>query len=188
MDIKSQAVTVAGGPWKTRAGNYLRLISASLPVTVRFLSKGNEIGKWENVTSGTAGYVEDEAGNKRSFDTAELTTSADQTLKVAVGFGSVELTATNVLITQPTVIDTVADVALGAATPTQVLAADSTRRAALISNLSGNASLIRVGDSNTAAARGAEVAPGQTITIEGTEAIWAYSPTAESVGVSVVKD
>lgn len=187
MDIKSQAVVIAS-PWRTRSGNYLRLISASLPVTVRFLRKGNEIGKWENVTSGTAGYIEDENGKKQTFDTAEITTSGDQTIKAAVGFGSAELTATSVSVSQPTVIDTAADVALTAAVATLVLGADATRRAALISNLIGNASSIRVGDSNTGAARGVQVGAGQTVTIEGTEAIYAYSATGQSVGVVTIKD
>lgn len=89
---------------------------------------------------------------------------------------------------KPSTIDTVADVALTAAVATLVLPADITRREALISNLIGNASNIRVGDVNTGAARGAQCGTGQTVTLNGTEAIYAFSATAQSVGVTTVRD
>ncbi len=187
MDIRSQAVTVAA-PWSTRSGNFLRLVSASLPVNVVFYRLGSEIGRWDSVTTGTAGHVEDELGAKMTFDRALITTSSDQTVKIAVGFGSVNITAANVTIVNATVIDTAADVPLAAAATTLILAADTTRREALISNLSGNVSLIRVGDVSTGAARGIQVGQGQTLTLQGTEAIYGYSATLQSVSVATVKD
>lgn len=89
---------------------------------------------------------------------------------------------------KPTVIDTVPDVALAAGVATMVLPADTARREALVTNLAGNASNIRFGDVNVGAARGAQCGVGQTATVQGTEAIYAYSTTAQGVGVTVIKD
>jgi hypothetical protein len=187
MDVRSQAI-LSTTPFRTRHGNFLRLVACSLPVDVVFYQRGSEIGRLTQVVTGTSAKIEDANGNPRTFDSAEITTSSDQTVKYAVGFGGVDVTATAVTVAALTVIDTVADVALNVGSATQVLPADSTRRSALISNLIGNASDIRVGDSNTGAARGAQCGVGQTITLEGTEAIYAYSATAQSVGVTIIKD
>jgi len=94
-----------------------------------------------------------------------------------------------VSLAKPTTLNTVADVALGAAATTQILPVDAARQVALISNLTANANIIRVGDVNAGAARGIEVAPGQTATINGTAAIYGFNPgVAQNVGVAVIKD
>lgn len=188
MNIRSQAVVVAT-PWVIGAGNYLRLLSASLPVDIVFHRDGAEIARWDDVTSGTGGNIQDpQTGEVIKYTHATITTSADQTIKIAMGFGRIDSTASNVTVSNATVIDTVTDVALVAVTATQILPADSTRREALISNLDGAVNAIRVGDSNTGAARGAQVGAGRTITLQGTEAIFGYSVAGLSVGITVVKD
>jgi len=73
---------------------------------------------------------------------------------------------------------------VGAAT-TQILAANAARRVAYITNLLGNVQTLRVGDAAAAAARGTPLAPGDTITIETTEAIYAYKPVAGNENVAV---
>lgn len=188
MNIRSQAV-LAITPWVIGAGNYLRLLSASLPVDVVFYADGAEIARWDDVTSGTAGNIQDAStGDVIKYTSATITTSADQTIKIATGFGRVDTTATNVTVANATVVDTLVDVALAAAVTTLIAAADASRRAILISNLTGNVSDIRVGDSNAGAARGSQVGVGQTITLEGTEAIYGYSATLQSVSVTIIKD
>ncbi|MFH1931046.1 MAG: hypothetical protein ABIN18_05595 [Pseudomonadota bacterium] len=95
----------------------------------------------------------------------------------------------NINVTKATVLDTVADVALAAAATTQILAANAARRQALITNLAANASTFRIGDAAAAAARGVELAPGETIGLETTEAIFGYNPGAiQSVGVAWTED
>ena len=94
----------------------------------------------------------------------------------------------NISVIKPTGLDTVADVALTAATVTLISAADSTRKEILITNLSTNAAVMRIGDSNTAAARGIEISPGQTVTLATTDAVYGYSVPGESVGVSYISD
>lgn len=94
--------------------------------------------------------------------------------------------AATVNLALPTVIDTVADVSLATAATTQILPALATRHNTQVSNLSGNPREIRIGDLNTGAARGRELNPGETILIEGTEAIHGFNPhvAAMSVGVT----
>ncbi len=82
----------------------------------------------------------------------------------------------SVTTSKATVFDTVADVAVvAAAAAAQILAANAARRAAIICSLAANAQIVRIGDTNTGAARGAELSPGESITIETTEAIYAYT-------------
>jgi len=84
------------------------------------------------------------------------------------------------------------DVALSAAGVTLIAATDTTRRALHITNLSGNASTIRVGgNTTTSATRGTPIAPGQTFTIQHAagDNIYAYNPGAiQSVALSHEQD
>lgn len=93
-------------------------------------------------------------------------------------------------LTKATVLDTVADVTLAAAATTQILAANADRRAAFISNLVGNANTMRIGDNNAGATRGIPLAPGETIIVSSTEAIYGYNPggAGEDVGVMWTED
>lgn len=89
---------------------------------------------------------------------------------------------------KPSIISTVEDVVLVAGASTIILSADATRDEVLISNLIGNASAIRVGNIGAWVTRGIQVGPGQTVTVRGTEAIYAYSATVQSVGVVAIKN
>lgn len=91
-------------------------------------------------------------------------------------------------VVKSSTLGTLMDVSLVAIATTLIVAADATRNAAIISNLTGNISIIRTGDISAGAARGNEVGPGQSITLEGSAAIYAYSPTLQSVGITVIKD
>lgn len=96
----------------------------------------------------------------------------------------------NINLTKATVLETITDVAMIGVATTQILAANAARRVAYITNLLGNVQTLRVGDLNAAATRGTPLAPGDTITIETTEAIFAYKPVAgnENVAVSWTED
>jgi hypothetical protein len=78
------------------------------------------------------------------------------------------------------------DVTITAGTAVVVLAADSTRRKAAISNLNANAEILRIGTTTAAADHGIELAPGETIEIDSTAAIWAYNPGVADQDVGVV--
>lgn len=98
----------------------------------------------------------------------------------------------NINVTKATVLDTIADVVLVAGATTQILAANAARRIAKISNLTANTKIFRIGDAAAAAARGVELAPGETMEIEATEAIYGYNPAApignESVAMTWTED
>jgi len=154
-------------------------------VTVRLFKDGRPLR--EDLENVVAGWW---ASPKEGFDLVEITSSLTQALSFYIARGQVGSNVFSGVVsaTKPTTIDTVADVALGAGAATQILPADAARRQALITNLQANANVIRVGDAAVTAARGVEVAPGQTITLDGTEAIFGFDAAAESVGVVVIKD
>jgi len=78
------------------------------------------------------------------------------------------------VLAKATVFETAVDVTLNfAAAAVQVLAANPNRRAAIFCSLGVNPNLIRIGDAATTMTRGIELAPGESVTIETTEAIFA---------------
>jgi hypothetical protein len=112
-------------------------------------------------------------------------------IEYGVGFAEVEddpVLSGAIEISPATGLSTVADVSITAASTVQVLAADTGRKGVLISNLAANTQIMRIGDSNAGAARGIQVAPGQTVTLETTAAVYAYNPgaSAEALGVAVL--
>lgn len=116
------------------------------------------------------------------------------TLRLAIGDGDLvdqRLSLTGAIsVTKGDQFDTVPDVSVGAGVSAELLATDTARCEAIINNLAANAATLRVGDSNVAAARGVELAPGETIVLTTTEAVHAYNPggVAQSVAVMEIKD
>jgi len=175
-------------------GTYVRILETSSAISIIAEEGGRVIADLANVQQGLAWESEDKGKNLVPFTRVRVTSAAAQTVKLAVGYGRVlnDATSGNVTATlvKPTTLSDVADVALAAAATTLILAADSTRRSALIGNLAANTKTFRIGTVNAGAARGAELAPGKSLEIEGTAAIYGYNPAGaiESVSVLVVKD
>jgi len=90
----------------------------------------------------------------------------------------------SVSVDKGTTYGSVADVTVvkGAAAAV-ILAADATRREALIYN--SGADDIRIGDSNIGAARGTWLPAGQEMTLSGTGAIYGYCPGTASANVTL---
>jgi hypothetical protein len=88
------------------------------------------------------------------------------------------------------VLNSVADVTLAATATTQILPGLASRLCALISNKVGNTQTFRIGDASAGATRGVELAPGGSISIETTEAIYGYNPggAGEDVGAIWTQD
>lgn len=84
-------------------------------------------------------------------------------------------------------ISTAADVSITAASTVQVVAGNSSRRAVVVGNLSVNTQVMRIGDSNAGAARGAELSPGEKVTLETTAAVYAYNPGGAAESLSVME-
>ena len=92
-------------------------------------------------------------------------------------------------VTKSTQVGTYADVVLGAAGQTVIRAANYVRRELFVTNLAGNASILRLGNAGVAAAQGIELAPGETIAFATTGALYAWNPGAiQSVGVIELSD
>jgi hypothetical protein len=84
------------------------------------------------------------------------------------------------------VLNSAVDVSLAATSTTQILGALGSRICALISNLASNTETFRIGDASAGATRGIELASGESISIETTEAIYGYNPGASAESVSVI--
>lgn len=113
------------------------------------------------------------------------------TLTYAYGSGDVRdsraTLAGNIDLSKAATLTSTADVSIAAATTVQVLAANTARREAIITNLAANAETMRVGDSNAGAARGVELPPGATIVLTTTAAIHAYNPGAGAESLAVLE-
>ncbi len=159
-------------------GKFFKLLGSGAPVDVAFTGDGGPDDIASQITQGFR--------CKLPFLRVRVTPTGTDTIKFIISDD--EAGQDSFVVVKPTGISTIADVALNAGAATQVLPADGTRQQALITNLAGNANAIRVGDSNVAAARGVQVAAGQTITLAGTQAIFAFSAGGQSVGITTVKD
>ncbi len=186
----------AGGIWENAGtGKYVKLISGTSAVNVELWQRGVMIGELKGLTQGQGAKVIDDEGRRLRFDVCKITSVLAQAITIAIGDGEVEtdaLTGTVVAtLTKPQTLTDAADVALAAAVTTLILAADTTRHSALITNLAANKKTFRIGGATAGAARGAELSPGKAIEIEGGGAIYGYNPAgaAQSVAVGpIVKD
>lgn len=133
-------------------------------------------------------------GEKFTVIDIEDVSGAGNTLRLAYGAGDFDdnrltlvagaalaLDAATIasLKAKATVLGDAADVTLGAAAATAILALDATRRRATIVSDPANTVSIRIGSqANVGAARGALIQPGQSIDVIATAAIWGYAAIA----------
>lgn len=89
-------------------------------------------------------------------------------------------------ISQNTIV-TVPDDSVASTTTEMILPTNTDRRKAILSNPFGNPREFRIGDSSTGAARGIELQPGATISLETTDAIYAYNPDAFAMSITIVE-
>jgi len=112
-------------------------------------------------------------------------------VRVGIGTGNLRdqrLTLTGSIdVSTGAVLDTVADVSCANLAVTQVLPLNVVRRRAFVQNLDATAT-VRVGDGNVAAARGLRLGPGDSITIETTEAISLRNDSGAAVLVAVMEE
>lgn len=120
---------------------------------------------------------------------------ANLTFQLEIGYGEVKTNNVSISGTLKaalqghSTLSSAADDSIAATSTELVLASNTNRKEALITNLSSNAGNIRVGDSNAGASRGVEVSPGQTVTLSTTAAIYVYNEgtSAQSVGLLEVE-
>jgi len=95
--------------------------------------------------------------------------------------------ASEVTVTKSNTLDSHGDVTLAATATTLILAADTDRREIIITNLVGNPETLRIGDSGAAAANGDPLAPGETIILTTTDAVYGYNPGGAGQDVTVIE-
>lgn len=156
-------------------GNYIRLDDAAPTCTVEVVAARDDSLIGNRVTMrGGDGFVFPGTFERLSISHGEGTS---QEVSGLAGFGELKSSRVggSLTLTSGSTIPTFADVTLVAATKTSILAANASRKEAHIGNLSANTVSIRIGDTNTGAARGVEVLPGQTFMLDTTAEIFAYS-------------
>ena len=112
---------------------------------------------------------------------------APLSLKISIGFGRIQDSRASfggsLKLAVPVTLQDVADKALVAGVVTQVVPQNTSRREVLITNLASNSAIIRVGSASVSGTRGTELTPGQTLTLDTTAAVYAYSASALSVAI-----
>jgi len=162
-------------------GNFYSVIST----TAATLRVGLNDGGLAVAKKATKRYVP--AGEEFQVVRIENVTAAPMTVVMEIGYGDyldgeIQIGGQVVVGGGDTLADQ-ADVTVAATTTAQVLAANTARTEAWISNLSGAVTL-RWGTSAAAAARGIPVAPGATVIISSSAAIYVYNPSASGVDVA----
>lgn len=181
--------TIAAGKRETMFYDhrYFRVMSQSGgTLKVRFGDSG------QDTTVVGSGIGVEHIGAIRKAEIINTHATDSMTVTVAASMGNISdsrlslsgtITVNQVL---PSTIATVADVAMGTGAATLIAALDSTRKAIHISNILANGQICRIGDSNVAAARGAELGIGETRIITNTAAVYGYFVGAgKSIGVMV---
>lgn len=167
-------------------GTYLKVVSASVLVSDIELEI-DQSGRWNP----EAGLEYQFLPNAYKRVTIYNNNAAPQTVVILLGLGdcrdpgTVTTITGTVTLARETTLTTVADVNILAAATTLVLAANALRRGAFISNLQANGTVVRYGDVNTGAARGAEIPIGGTAYVEDTAAIYVYNPSGAAINIGV---
>lgn len=180
----------AGGVLTTPGGRFFKLITAANDVDVEFFSDGGEpLAKFEGVKAGLKVDIQkfyQGADPLVGFGKVQITSAAAQTVACIVSRQPIDYdnVAVTVDVNAASANPTTGDVSLLAAATTLIKAA-GTRKAILITNLSANAQIIRIGDSNAGVARGIELSPGMTAELATSGAVYGYNPgaAAQSVGI-----
>jgi len=155
-------------------GNYIWLKSATGQVFI-------ETSEGETAFLSTGEYIRTDKEFKQ-FSVTDLS-GANNDMTFVIGSGEAGKHG-NVTIDTPDALLDIADVSILATTATQILAANSNRNEAIITALSTNAALARVGSSSVGAARGTILQPGATLFINCTAAIYAYSANAADFAIN----
>lgn len=166
--------------------NYFRILSISTTtgVTIRYGSSGTP----SDVVGAGIGYEMPAIVNR-----AEIANNSGGvlTITVAAAIGRIDDDRLNISgslsVAKPSQIVSTPDVTLVAATKTSILASNSTRDAVIIVNMDVS-DAVRIGDTDTGAARGVKVDAGQSIEIKSTDEVFAYSAGTPTLSIIDTRD
>ena len=151
---------------------FFMLIETGGPLRVKFFK--NQSPTREIANDVEVGYIS-KPGDWRDaedrFDGFQLLSTSNQTVRVGLSDreGDYRFALSFVRFEQPNSIDTVDDVTVDN-TATVLVPADTSRRKAIITNISANA--MRLGDANVGATSGARIGAGQSVTLDTTAAVY----------------
>lgn len=172
-------------------GGYFRLITTSSACNLTFHSSSGEV--LAEIIGVQAGFAIDAAALGDNFGRVDVYSAATQTVTAIVSTvpihydrltGSVAVTST-----PPATLDSLADDSIATGATELIAAADSDRHTLIVSNLAANTATFRIGDSGAAAANGIPLAPGETLVLDTSAAVYAYNPAAgaESLAIMAIK-
>lgn len=189
MKVTSQTVA-PGGEIAFGEGDYFRLLTCPNPVTVVLNGiGGSPRDEFDNVTGGIGFASRDPKGNRLAYGSGKITSASAQTIVYGYGYGDIsfDIAQGTVTVTQPGTLTSKPDVSVGAGAVVMVSAAAAGKRETLVTNLSTNTAMMRVGGATTGAASGTEIGPGQTATIAGSAAVSVYNSGAGAQTVAIVE-
>lgn len=100
--------------------------------------------------------------------------------------GAVAISGT-VDLSKSDALSTAADLSVAAGVQALVIAANANRRELILTSLAANAGDFRVGDINTAAARGTPLRPGDAITLTTTAAVYAFNTHTAAMSIAITE-
>lgn len=136
-------------------------------------------------------------GEKADYQEIRLRSLVLQTVRLVAGYGELIDTRDNVAVTVSATVTPsdlltpYTDVSLPAGGPaTQILAANSHRKSAMLKNNFANdpADIVRIGNAGVTATKGIEFLAGENMTIETEAAIWGYNTGANAVVISILEN
>lgn len=165
------------------AGKYLRVLATpSADVFIR-------IGGGSELQRGAGQGIYEPGG----FDRFEVRSTVAQTVLVTLSDVPQDDSRSNVALSVSATVAPGADVGNGgdvavpATSSAQVLAANLTRLAAIITNPTANTVAVRVGKAGVGAASGIPLDPGDSVTLATTSAIHVYNPHSGAQAVSALE-
>jgi len=192
LSIKEYAIAAGATLEIQRKGRFFQLMQASSSVAIVFKRNHSAIG---NVDAVPEGFRWGPLAEENYFDAVEITSAAAQTVSIAISAvaeAQLQRIVGNITasLSKAATLDSLADDSIAATSTELVAAADSDRRAIMVTNLAANTDEVRVGDSGTGATNGVPVQPGETVTVETSAAIYVYNSkaSAQSVALTVIKD
>lgn len=162
------------------AGDFVHVKSTSGDIRIEIDGKDVDMSEGDKLVERGAGFKEFIAHND---------SGADITAIFVVGYGdySQGKLVGSVTLTKATGGSATADATIGATSNSAVLAANSARREAMITNMDAAAVLRCNIGAAAGAALGQPIGPGQTVTLTTTGAVNIYNPTASSVVVALLE-
>ncbi len=164
-------------------GRFLRVLSAPSSGAFFSINGGTELFRQQ----GQSINLDSE------FDRVRVRSTVAQTVRFTVSDipqddNSQELVATvTATIAAGDTLTSTADQSVVAASASQVIAGRADRLTVTIKNLASNAAPIRVGDASVTATRGHELAPGESVTLSTTSAVFVYNTHAAAQSVSILE-